>query len=88
MCKCNSAVTGRCWLKLDQMDYDNHVKRLLKGDKLAVYTFAMLEAIRLHEKAAEMVRSGVDTITSDYCKQGHTFDSESVRTHKLAEMLA
>lgn len=87
MCKCDSATTGSCWLKLDQFDYDNNVKRLLKGDKLAVYTFAMLEANRLHEKATEMIRSQCDTITPDYCEQGCVFDSEGQRTQQLAELI-
>jgi hypothetical protein len=87
MCKCDSITTGRCWLKVDQMAYDQNVKRLLKGDKLAVYTFAMLESQRLHEKATSMTRSGCDVITADYCEQGCVFASESQRTERLAKQL-
>lgn len=88
MCNCNSEITGRCWLKVDQITYERNVKRLMKGDRLVVSTFAMLEANRLHDKGAEMVRSGCDQITPDYCEQGYVFQSEGERAKALNDAIS
>lgn len=87
MCNCNSETTGRCWLKVDQITYERNVKRLLKGDRLAVSTFARLEANRLHDKSAEMVRSGYEQISADYCEQGGKFQSEGERSKALSDSI-
>lgn len=88
MCNCNSETTGRCWLKVDQIIYEHNVKRLMKGDRLAVSTFAMLEANRLHDKGAEMVRSRCEQIDADYCEQDGKFQSEGERSKALSDSIS
>lgn len=88
MCKCNSIDTGRCWLEYDQWWFEKNFKRLQVGDRLAVYTFALLERHRLREKEYKMRIYRCDVITPDYCEQGCVFQTEGERAQQVAAFAA
>ena len=88
MCNCNSIETGHCWLKVDQWDFEQNFKRLQVGDKLAVYTFAILEVHRLREKGYKMRVDHCDQITADYCEQGCIYQTEGERSQQVAAFAA
>lgn len=86
-CQCDHAHTGRCWLRVDQYDFDRNFTRLQARDPLAVYTFALLERVRLAEKIHEMERCKIESITPEYCAAGTQVQSEAERNQMVLDWI-
>ncbi len=82
-CNCDHQETGRCWLNVDSITFEQNFKRLSVGDPLAVYTFAVLEKQRLQQKAYDFIGQGITEIPPDYCCIGTRHETENERITRV-----
>ncbi len=63
-CRCNHAITGRCFIKVDNdwrnRNLDTYFKWMDGMHKLGFEAFRSGEQQRLHEKAISMAKMGID----------------------------
>jgi hypothetical protein len=88
VCECEPEFIGRCWLQVDQSDWERNFDLLKRKGQLSVFAFAQEESARLGRKVHEMKLRKIDRLNrSDYCAAGGCFMSETEREKCVLEWL-